>query len=266
MGRQVHDSRLLLFLSRPVPDLLKPAYNFGGISMSQLAMPYVQRWLKTVDSVNKLISNYSTSAIKSNLGAVLSGGLGQELINRAQLFTQMRDNQGLMLLDKETEDFFNIAIPLGSLDKLQAQAQEHMAACSQIPLIVLLGIQPAGLNASSEGEIRVFYDYVHDQQEAMFRDPLEHALRLIMLSEFGEIDEDITFEFEPLFQLNGMDLAKVREQDANSATAYVAMGAVSSEEVRKRLAKDPESGFDGIDVDDPDFQPTTMPSANTWGA
>jgi hypothetical protein len=30
LGKQTHADRLLSFISRPVPDMLKPAYNFGG--------------------------------------------------------------------------------------------------------------------------------------------------------------------------------------------------------------------------------------------
>ncbi len=67
LGKRTNATRLLTFVSRPVPDLLKPAYNFGGMSMSQLIEPYVNRWLKTVDSVNRLISNFSKTGLKTNL-------------------------------------------------------------------------------------------------------------------------------------------------------------------------------------------------------
>ena len=40
-GKEVHRSRFLTLLSREVPDMLKPAYSFGGISMSQLCS---RRW------------------------------------------------------------------------------------------------------------------------------------------------------------------------------------------------------------------------------
>jgi len=40
LGKTVHSSRLLTFVSREVPDLLKAAYNFGGLSMTQMAEPY----------------------------------------------------------------------------------------------------------------------------------------------------------------------------------------------------------------------------------
>ena len=43
MGKTVHASRLITFISREMPDLLKPAYSFGGISMSQISSGHMSR-------------------------------------------------------------------------------------------------------------------------------------------------------------------------------------------------------------------------------
>jgi len=40
-GQEVAASRLLTFIFRPVSDLLKPAYAFGGIPLIQLIKPYI---------------------------------------------------------------------------------------------------------------------------------------------------------------------------------------------------------------------------------
>ena len=58
-----------------------------------------------------------------------------------------------------------MSAPLGTLDALQAQSQEQLASVSGIPLVELLGITPAGLNASSEGELKAYYGRIHDDQE-----------------------------------------------------------------------------------------------------
>jgi rubrerythrin len=50
-GLTVHCSRLLTFVGREVPDILKPAYAFGGLSLSQMAKPYVDNWLRTRQAV-----------------------------------------------------------------------------------------------------------------------------------------------------------------------------------------------------------------------
>lgn len=248
MGQKVHSSRLLTFVSRPVPDMLKPAYNFGGISMSQLARPYVENWLKTRTSVNKLLSNFSTSGLKTNMGNVLAGDDGEDLLARAQMYTEIRDNQDLMIIDHETEDFFQFNVPLTTIDKLQAQAQEHMASVSSMPLPILLGITPAGLNASSDGDVRIFHEHVADMQNVVFRDNLIKVIHLIQLSKFGEIDPEIDFDFVPLWEQDETELAANRKSDAEASAILVEMGAILPEEVRKKLATDENSGYNGLDM------------------
>jgi hypothetical protein len=41
MGQTVHESRFIDISSRPVPDILKPSYSFGGLSLTQLMEDYV---------------------------------------------------------------------------------------------------------------------------------------------------------------------------------------------------------------------------------
>lgn len=165
MGKTVHASRLMMFISRPVPDMLKPAYSFGGLSLTQVAEPYVNNWLRTRNSVGDLVHSFSLSILKTNMASTLSGAADPGLFMRADLFNQLRDNRGLMLVDNDSEEVQKINTPLSGLHELQAQAQEHMASISNIPLVKLTGITPSGLNASSDGEIRVFYDYIASQQQ-----------------------------------------------------------------------------------------------------
>lgn len=258
MGQEIHASRLFTLIARPVPDMLKAAYNFGGVSMSQLMMPYVERWLRTVDSVSDLLHSFSLSGIKTDMGAVLAGGCDDVSVQlRAEMYNRLRDNRGLMLLDKDMEEFFQFNTPLSGLDTLLAQAQEQMAAPSHTPLVKLLGITPSGLNASSEGEIAVYYDYIRAMQENILRDPLDKLLKLVQLHLFGTVNDAVTFDFRPLAQMDENDLAAIRKSDSDRDVAYIQAGVVSAEEVRNRLASEPDSGYSGIDVEDvpemPDF-------------
>lgn len=248
IGRRVHASRLLTFISREVPDILKPAYNFGGLSLSQLMEPYVFQWLRTRNSVSDLIHNFSVMVLKTDMNAVLQGddGAGQGLMDRAKLFTQTRDNQGLMLIDKNREEMQEIHATLASLDKLQAQAQEHMAAPSHVPLVKLTGITPAGLNANSEGEIQVWYDWIRSLQIFFYGPHLKHVLDIIQLDEFGEIDEAIGFEFVPLSTPTVKELSEIRKADAETDGIYIDRGVISPDESRERVSADPNSGFNNL--------------------
>lgn len=245
MGKEVHVSRLLIIRSREVPDILKAAYNFGGLSLSQMSKPYVDNWLRTRQSVSDLLHAFTTFVLKTNLAALVADA--GAMINRITAFITGRDNKGLMLVDKETEELENIAAPLGSLDKLQAQAQEQMASVSQEPLIKLLGITPSGLNATTDGEIRVWYDRVKAKQEKTFGAALTDALKVIQLSETGAIDPEITYEFLPLWELDAAGRAAVEKMKADTDAVYMTESVITNEEVRTRLAGDPESPYHGLE-------------------
>lgn len=252
MAQEIHASRLFTLISRPVPDMLKPAYNFGGVSMTQLMMPYVERWLRTVDSVSDLLHSFSLSGIKTDMSAILGGSDDGDtnIMLRAELYNRLRDNRGLMLLSKDEEEFFQFNTPLSGLDALLAQSQEQMAAPSHTPLVKLLGITPSGLNASTEGEIAVYYDHIRAMQENLLRDPLDKLLKLVQLHLFGKVNDNITFDFVPLQQMSETELSTIRKSDTDRDVAYIQAGVVSAEEVRGRLAGEPGSGYNGIDVED----------------
>ena len=248
-GKEVHATRLLTFIGREVPDLLKPAYSFGGLSMSQMVKPYVDNWLRVRQSVSDLISTFSTSGIKTDLSQMLAAG-GEQLFKRMVLFNSNRDNQGLMVLDKDTEEYFNVSTPLTTLDQLQAQAQEHMASVSRIPLVKLLGISPAGLNASSEGEIETFDDTINAGQEALVRPNLTRLLHFVQLSLWGAVDPAITFTFVPLSDLTPKEKAEVEKLEAETDEIRINSSVLDPAEVRKRVANEPDSPYPGINPDD----------------
>lgn len=258
MGMRVHVSRLLTIIGRPVPDLLKPAYNFGGMSLSQMLRPYVENWLRTRQSVSDLVSAFTSWVLKTNLMSSLApmgigGDGGVSADARLAFFTATLNNRGLMAIDKETEEFANVAVPLGTLDALQAQSQEHMAAVARIPLIKMFGITPTGLNASTDGEVRSFYDMIHAYQEKVYGAPLKIALEVLQLNRYGEIDPEITYEFNPLWELDEAGRSAVQKTQADTAAVWMQEGVIAPEESRKALAADPASPYHGLEGPAPEL-------------
>lgn len=259
MGQEINCTRLLRFVAREVPDILKPAYAFGGLSMSQMAQPYIDMWLTTSRSVNDLIHAFSVMVFQTDLAGQLEPGATGDMMARVAMFNQFRDNMGIFVTNKESEDLKNISAPLGGLHELQAQAQEHMAFVGRYPLLKFTGIQPSGLNASSEGELRTFYDNVHAYQEWFVRPGLQTVVDIAMLTLWGEVDEDIVFEFVPLWGMSEKEEGEVRKADAETDQIRIDSGVVSPEEVRKKVVADPASPYQGLDPEDvPDLAAEEM--------
>jgi phage-related protein (TIGR01555 family) len=255
MNKKVHHTRLMTMILRPVPDMLKPAYSFGGMSMTQLAKPYVDNWLRTRQSISDIVHSFTVWVLKTDLSSVLQGGDAETVNSRLDIFNNYRDNRGIFALNMGEggpdtgEQFENVSAPLAGLNDLQSGAQEQLSMVSGIPLVKLLGTTPSGLNASSDGEVRVYYDAIAAAQERLFRDPMEVLLKVVQLSEFGAIDEDISFEFKPLWQLDETELATARKADADVDVGYVNAGVLDPVEVRGKLASDKTSVWANLDVD-----------------
>jgi len=265
MGKQIHATRLLTLISRPLPDILKPAYNFGGLSLSQMLKPYVDNWLRTRQSVSDLINAFTIFNLATNLEGLMGGAGGEEENKRLEWFSNTRNNRGLLVSDKETEELKNISAPLGTLDHLQAQAQEHMASVAAIPLVKLLGVTPSGLNASADGEIRTFYDGIKAKQEKVCSDPLRTILQVLQLDLWGEVDDEIDFEWVPLWELDEAAIAAVRKTEADTDAVLIEVGAIDPDEVRLRIASEPDSQYAGLDLTKPAPGPPTPAGGEEGG-
>lgn len=269
MTDRVSNTRMMNFVSRPVADLLKPSYSFRGISMTQLAIEYVNNWLRTRNSVGDLLHSFSLTILKTNMAASLQGGSDPGIFDRARLFNLLRDTRGLMLCDFGTEEVEQLNTPLSTLDVLQIQALQALCAVSGIPIVKFLGTTPSGLGASTDGEIVAFYDRVKARQIKIYNDPMQSVIELIQLDQYGVIDPGIGFEWEPLRELDDEAQSRVRKTSAESDQVYYNIGAVSAEEIRAKVAADPSSGYSGLDLtvmpeppDEPDEETEGTPGSD----
>jgi phage-related protein (TIGR01555 family) len=167
--------------------------------------------------------------LSTDLSTMLQPGTATSLLARATLFNALRDNQNLMIVNKTTEDFKNVSASIAGLDDLQAQAQEHVASTGRVPLVKYTGLQPKGLNASAEGEIAVYDDTIMAYQNRFIRPNLTTVFNFMQLSLWGEIDPEITFEFEPLRVMTEKERSEKQKADAERDGMRLDQGAISPE-------------------------------------
>lgn len=249
LGREIHASRFLYFASNEPPLLLRPAYNFFGIPMAQIALDYVASFTGNRVAAARLLDKFSLTIWKTNMEAFLTGSAGVEQIDaRAKYAAQQRTNDGIMLLDKELEDMAQINTPLGGVTDIVQMSLELLSAIFRIPAVKLFGISPKGFNATGDADMRNWYDHVASQQEKIFGRPMERLLKLAQLNLYGEVDESITYRFLPLWEMDPAQAATIRKSDADTMGVLITNGVISTEEARQKLAQDPDSGWEGLDL------------------
>ena len=115
MGKTVHESRFMDIVSRPVPDILKPSYNFGGLSLTQLMEDYVVDWRDAKKNVIKILRTLRMRALKTDMDARLQ--MPGEFDKRIKMFTQYQDNFGVWVIDTG-EDLIHMQTSLSELSNL----------------------------------------------------------------------------------------------------------------------------------------------------
>lgn len=252
LGRKVHASRLLRVVGNEVPVLLRPAYNFLGIPQAQILWDYVLHFQDCRAAAARLLTKFSLTVFKTQMfnGIQFGSAEASQLDSRIRYLVQNMSNDGVLAVDKESEDVIKVETPLGGVTDIVRQALEFLAAVNRTPAVKLLGISPSGFNATGESDIRNYYDHIRSMQEKMLRGPLKTLLDCLQLVTTGDIDSTISFDFRPLGEEDRAALATMQKTRADTVAVYLDRGVVSQEEARKALADDPNSGFSDIDVDE----------------
>jgi hypothetical protein len=131
---------------------------------------------------------------------------------------------------------------------LQAQAQEQMCSVSRTPTVKLLGIDAHGLNASSEGSIRTYYDSIHATQPKLLGPVLDRIFKFAQINLWGAVDDDLSYDWVNLWALDEKGEAEVRKIDADTDAVLAEIGAIDAEEVRARVAADEDSPHASLDL------------------
>ena len=249
-GREVHASRFLYFAEDRPPTLLLPAYNFFGIPLAQIVAENVKQFSECNAAASRLLQKYSCTVFATDMQELLTGRDGGNIRRRVQYFSQNRDNDGVMTIDKEAEAIMDVSTPIGGVTEIVKQQMEIVSAMFGEPTVKLWGMTPGGFNATGEADMRNHYDHIHALQERIFRDPLEYVLKLLQLNSKGAVDNALSFEFVPLSDEDKDLIARCNKTTADTYATLIDRGVITGAEARLALANDPDSGFANIDADE----------------
>jgi uncharacterized protein len=236
---QIHESRLLIF---------------GGGRVTHRKRVELQGWGHSVlESVHEILADYNMSwrglthmlqsanqdvwAMKGFLNAVASGtnAMTEYFKNRiAMTQMQMGPNRAI-ILDADGERYERHGSEFNGVpDTIREMCQRVAAACD-MPMTILFGMAPAGLNATGESDLQWWYETVTAMQHERFEPKLRRLITLLMLSKEGptggKLIEDWAIKFKPLKQLTQLEVASLRKVTAETDNLYIAAQVLQPEEV-----------------------------------
>lgn len=198
------------------------------------------------------------------------GAGGEEMKGLLSQFEMMRSlqvNEGITLLDKN-DAFETVSYSFAGLSDMLLQFGQQLSGACGIPLVRLFCQSPAGLNATGDADLRMYYDNINSQQESKLRNGMDILLKVLWRSTLGKAaPEDLEFEFTALWQMSETDKATNAKTTTETVIGAVESGVVSRKTglVELRDSSSNTGIFSNItdeEINEAEDDPVPMPDAD----
>lgn len=263
-GKKYHRSHLVIFRHAEPPDLLKPAYRYGGVPVPQQIMERVYAAERTANEAPQLAMTKRTTVWQTDMDAFVAAG-DKSLMKMAE-WARWRDNYGIKVGDKEADEFSQYDTSLADLDTVIMTQYQIVAAAANVPSTKLLGTAPKGFNATGEYEESSYHEELESIQAHDLTPLIERHNALVMRSVVQPAGFDYvetTAHWIPLDSPTAQEEAVTNLTKAQTGAALIASGAITSEEERTRVATDPASGYHGLGTEPPPSDELNAPDEDS---
>lgn len=264
----LHASRVYA-VDAPV-DTERTRYKNHGFPESVLTplLPWLAVYNVAGSALGHLIGKQGTPkyGIKG-LNKILQGN-ASKLRDRFVLMEQLRSTMNALLLDADMETLDLMQSPLQGLADVFDRVMQILSQKAKMPMVKLFGMSPAGLNATGESDMRIWYDQVQS-----FRADVLEPLLLWFVSLAVQDRRCPAYgrNFEPeivwpsLWQPTPLESADGSLKVAQADAIYLQHGVYDMSDVARARAQ-PDGWMQSISLPDPEalakYLPDEVPSDN----
>ena len=241
----IHATRVIPFVGVECDEMLSRSIGGWGLSNLQLPFDAIRSYIGTIAATQTLVSDASQAVFKiKNLWESLSGPNKKKLEQRMKLVDLTRSTMRAVVLDSDGEDFKREATTFTGLPDLLDRFMYHVCAATDAPATVIFGRAPAGLNASGDSELTLWYDSIKSETQSVKLTP--RALRLYrILARAVSVDPaSVVLKWAPLRQPSDKEKAETRKITADTDKVMIDAGVLDPLEVR--IARYGGPDYDGF--------------------
>lgn len=252
-----HQSRMIVFPGQPRAD----QFEVGAFdrdwddSVLQSMWDDVARYGLFWQSVSHLMQISSVGVLKiEGLIQMLTSQDQADAEARIDLINEALSLTRLMMLDaSKNEEYHRESVSFTDVPALLQELQLATAAAVGEPVTVLFGRSPAGMNATGESDMRLWYDKVDVWRERVLK---PRAEQLIAACERKEV----TIEWPPLWEPTEKECAEVRNLHIQGSHVLWQDGVLSEDEWR-RAAHEGKPVEEMMSGPAPEREPMALPGA-----
>lgn len=190
-GALIHESRMLVFGGARTGDEEKVANQGWDYSVLQAVYDVLRDWGLSWAGAGMLLQEASQAVYSvKDLTKMLARADGEQALQRRFRIIEMgRSIARALVIDADGEAFERKATTFTGVPDMLDRFCNLLAAATRIPVTVLMGTAPAGLNATGESDLLTFQSTVEEWQTQVLAPRVEHLVRLL-LREGGQAEPE----------------------------------------------------------------------------
>lgn len=231
----MHPSRMVVFHGvEPLAGIAMNTRNGQGDSVLAGMLDPLRRVEETAANVNSLVYEAKIDVIKipdlmRNLES-FGKTYEDQVIRRMTLAATGKGINGTLIMDKD-EDYDQKSASFGGLPEVMDRQMQLASGATGIPMTILFGMSPGGMNATGESDVRTYYDRVKVEQTVSMSPAMSILDECIIMSALGNRPPEIHYKWRPLWQLSATQKAENADKIMSALTKLHALQVIPPEAV-----------------------------------
>ncbi len=251
-GQVIHESRMVIYPGVRVSMQTQPGQREGwGENEVSPCYEALRDYGLSWANATTILHNFGRDVLQiENYAELMSQDGGEQAMAQyLRTFGMASSSLRVGVLDGK-DKFTPRGGSLGGLSDTLIQQAQYVAGACEMPLTVLMGMSPAGLNATGDMDVRNWYAQIENDQETKYKTPTEQCYALLLRSQGEQLEPDVwSYEFRPLMTPSESETAATRKTIAEADQIYVDMRATTPVNVAKsRWGGDTYSSEMSVDI------------------
>lgn len=243
-GQPIHWTHFVRFFGERLPRRQMVQTQGWGDSVLRKCLSDIEDFVAATGGIAELMREANIDVItREGLNDDLASDQDDAIQERYALFSQMKSIVNLALLDG-TESFDRRTLALSGVAPIIEQFMTWISGAADTPLTRLFGTSAKGLNATGEGDERIYYDSIRAEQVKKFTKPLRHFDEVLVRSATGSFSDDFDYAWNPLNQPNTLEVAQEELLTAQKNITYLDAAVITKSQIQRELQTSEEYQFD----------------------
>lgn len=229
----IHESRLIIFPGIRVSEEEQPGTELGwGDNKLSRVYQVLADFDLSFGGAAALLAKFSQVVIKLE-GLAQAQSTNTDFKQHLEAMNYAGSVLNAWVVDSK-DDVSRLAVTMAGLPDTLDKLMLRLAAAADMPVTLLMGQSPAGLNATGDSDIRFFYDRVEQLRERL-KPLIERLIRWCLLASDGPTSgnepDTWSVEFPPLWEPNKKEDVETHKLQAEADKIYLETGVLLPEEV-----------------------------------